>query len=240
MTFPKKIEVCPIVDSVVEIRFSADIFANAVFGLIYSKLQKDFPKAQKLPILQIPEQIRESDPGLKFKPHYLLMGEDYSVQVGPDVLAINSNSPYKGWSKFSKTIFGVLENVFSLGVINSVSRLGIRYTNFFDNTDVYNKINLKISINDGQLNYTNTLFKTEIQRNNFTNILQISNNSEINREGLLSKGSIIDIDTYKEYAGNNFFLTSYKEEIENGHNAEKSLFFSLLTQEFLNELNPTY
>ena len=53
----------------------------------------------------------------------------------------------------------------------------------------------------------------------------------------LKKGSVIDIDTYIE---NSNIKNNMKELIEEGHIAQKELFFSLLKPEFLQELNPEY
>lgn len=72
MDLPKTIDPCPIVDALLEIRFQTLTHPNAVFGLIYNELQKDFPKVENLPILQLPDAIRASDPNFKFKPQYKL------------------------------------------------------------------------------------------------------------------------------------------------------------------------
>ena len=70
MAAPKKITPCPIIESVVEIRFDSAIPAEAIFGVVYNAFNDIFPnKPINLPILQIPEQIRNSDPNLQYKPH---------------------------------------------------------------------------------------------------------------------------------------------------------------------------
>ncbi|MFH2124995.1 MAG: TIGR04255 family protein, partial [Pseudomonadota bacterium] len=68
-TLPKKITPCPLLEAVSEIRFSSKIEGAAVFGMLYEKLKSDYPgDVKKLPILQLPEQVRASEPSLKFKP----------------------------------------------------------------------------------------------------------------------------------------------------------------------------
>ena len=240
MEIPKKIDSCPIVDSVVELRFSSNIFPNAVFGVIFKCLQNDFPKVEKLPILQLPEQLRDSDPNFKFKALYRLISEDgFSVQIGPEVLIIGAPIPYTGWDQYFQKIQLVVEKVFDTGVIEQVLRLGVRFINFFD-FDVFKKINLEISINDSTHNSLKTQLRTEIEKNGFFNTLNIANNAKQsignNQE---RNGSIIDIDTFKEYDKSDF-RGIYKTEIINAHNSEKEIFFSLLKTDYLKTLNPSY
>lgn len=240
MRIPKKIEICPIVDSVVELRFKSSIFPNAVFGLIFNSLQKDFPRVEKLPILQLPEQLRDSDPNFKFKAQYRLISEDgFSVQVGPDVLVMGSPIPYPGWESYSQKIKLSIEKVFETGVIEQVLRLGVRFINFFE-IDIFEQINLDISINNSSHKTPNTQIRTEIVENGFFSTLNIANNAKQaignNQERI---GSIIDIDTFKKYKEIDF-RNIYESEIETAHNSEKEIFFSLLKTDYLKTFNPYY
>ena len=88
----------------------------------------------------------------------------------------------------------------------------------------------------------NILVRTEIRDcDDFIDTVQITNSamykSPFNTDTLL--GSLIDIDSFKEY-GNNYFLENLESEINKVHTCEKNMFFSLLTEEFLNSLNPVY
>lgn len=234
MNLPKNINPCPIVDALFEVRFTSKINANAVFGLIYSVLQKDFPTVETLPILQLPDIVRASDPNLKYKPYYKISNDRFVIQIGPDVISISSFPKYLGWELFSKTIFDVLSKIESIGIINLIERIGIRYINFFE-TNIFEKVNLKVCIGTDNILYKNTIVRTEIDQGDFSSTLQIANNAAIN--GKL--GSIIDIDTFATKNLESFF--SKKIDLINaGHLKEKELFYSLLKSEFLNTLNPIY
>lgn len=234
MSLPKQISPCPIIDALLEIRFVPNIHQNAVFGLIYNALQEDFPKVDNLPVLQIPEPIRNIDPNLKFKPYYKITNEEYVVQIGPDVLSIASFPKYTGWNKFFTVISEVLNKIEETRVIKNVSRVGIRYINFFDD-DIFNKINLNVQLNNSIIDSRSTVVKTEIIQMEYISTLQIAN-SVINDERV---GSIIDIDTSINNQLDDFFRN--KEYIINkGHEFEKELFFSLLKDDFLESLNPEY
>ncbi len=234
MKLPKVIEPCPIVDALFEIRFIPKTHPNAVFGMVYNVLQEDFPEVKNLPILQLPEAVRTTDPNLKFKPHYRISNQNFVTQIGPDVLTISSFPAYVGWGNFSIQIFKILDKIQKIGIINSVIRIGIRYINFF-NDDIFQNINLKISFRDNDIEYKNTIVRTELEEGNFKSSLQVANNANYENKS----GSIIDIDTSTESNLDNFFKE--KEVIINkGHAIEKDLFFSLLKDDFLQTLNPTY
>lgn len=234
MKQPKNITPCPIVDALLEVRFTSKINANAVFGLIYSVLQEDFPEVETLPILQLPDFVRASDPNLKYKPYYKIANANFVIQIGPDVISISSFPKYLGWKSFSETIFDVLSKVENVGIIDKVVRVGIRYINFFE-TNVLEKINLKLSLGANDILYRNTIIRTEIEQENYISTLQVANDARV--DGKL--GSIIDIDTFSTKGLETFFLD--KTNIINaGHSKLKELFYNLLKPEFLATLNPTY
>lgn len=235
---PKSINPCPIIDAVIEIRFEVNLFSNAVFGIIYKEFQSEYPEVEKLPILQIPEQVRDNDPNFKYKPHYKIYNSNYAVQIGSDVISFCSKIPYKGWVDFSKNAFTFLEKLFGLKIITKINRLGLRYVNFF-NSDIYNKTNLQLIISDENVISKNLTIRTEILKNDFVNLVLFANNVQILIEGINSTGSIIDIDTFKEFNDNNF-IQNYQNEIVQAHKIEKEIFFSLLNSKFLTTLNPVY
>lgn len=240
MSLPKRIEVCPIVDYIIEVRFSSKIYSSAIFGIIYNTLKEDFQKVEKLPILQLPEQLREEDPAFQFKPHYKITDGKYAIQIGPKVISISSPMPYIGWEEFSKIVYMCLEKVFRLELIEKVHRLGIRVINFFDEIDIFNNVDLALHINQEKKDLLNTTVRIEIPHSSFKNTLQITNNANrTNENGSITNGSVIDIDTHKNYEDESF-LKNYISEINEGHDVEKEFFFSLLKGEFLKSLKPVY
>ena len=234
MALPKAISPCPILDAVFEIRFTTKIHPSAVFGMIYNILQADFPKVENLPILQLPEALRAADPNFKFKPHYRISNQYFVTQIGPDVLTISSFPEYAGWDRFSKQIFTILESIEKASIIDTVLRIGIRYINFFDN-DIFKNIDLKICIGKDDIAYKNTIVRTEIEQESYKSSLQVANNVNHNTK----LGSIIDIDTFTESNLTNLFQNK-EHLISDAHTKEKELFYSLLKEDFLKTLNPTY
>lgn len=241
---PVSLKNCPIVDAVVEIRFTTEIVAPAVFGMAYTVLKKDYPKYQKLPILELPEQIRAMDSNFKGKPHYKLMeagsGKSF-IQIGPDVISISPTMPYAGWKIFSNAAFEVMEKLIKAGLILGVERIGIRYTNFFEGMDIFKKVNLSVTYNNNPIDFKNTILRTEIEDSGFLNTLQVTNNASRRKENrLASKGSLIDVDTFKMYKNEILSISNLTQEINDGHNIEKKIFWNLLGEELKSELQPTY
>jgi uncharacterized protein (TIGR04255 family) len=236
---PKRITPCPILEAIVELKFSSAVLPDAVFGILYQEFSKDFSgKIDKLPILQIPEPIRAVDPNLMYQPHYKLTAGNLTFQIGPRVTSLSNFKEYMGWETFSMKLKEVFLRLEKLQVVKTVERLGIRYINLFKE-DVYNDINLRILMNDAPLKTVRTTLRAEIETDGFKSTLQIANGATAKVQNQTMKGSIIDIDVTCQAFEENFF-GDMESILEKGHHIEKELFFSLLRKEFLSSLNPEY
>lgn len=236
---PIKIDPCPIIEAIVDIRFETNMPADAIFGIIYKSFRDEFDdKVEKLPILQIPESIRSQDPNFRFQPHYRFQKENYLLQLGPRVINFINQESYLGWSAFYARIKDSLSKIQALELVTKINRLGIRYINMFS-FDIYDRINLGILMNGARLQANQTTVRTRIQTGNFTTNLQIANNAKVTTTKVLKTGSIIDIDTYIE--GENLPIFSNPDkEIGDAHNEEKRLFFDLLKDDLIAEMKPVY
>jgi uncharacterized protein (TIGR04255 family) len=242
MNLPNRIEQCPIADYIIEVRFSTDVPKGAVFGIIYNSLKEDFKDVKNLPILQVPEQLRGTDPDLIYKPHYRISDGSYTIQIGPNVFTISSPIPYAGWTEFSQKVRECLEIIQQINVIKKVERLGMRVINFFENINIFENIDLVLTINNEQTELINSTIRMQVESNEdtFISSLQLSNSAgKETPQGKIS-GSVIDIDTFKNYNDEGSFYDDFSKEIQTGHDIEKNLFFSLLKQDFLESLNPIY
>jgi uncharacterized protein (TIGR04255 family) len=132
---------------------------------------------------------------------------------------------------------GALQKIDNLGIIENVERFGLRYINYFPE-DILENIDLKVYINDKKPESKNLILRLEMQRDKFTQILQIAQPTTVSgRPNEL--GSIIDIDIVMENSTMDFFKDA-DILLEDAHNKEKLLFFSLLKPTFLEKLNPIY
>ncbi len=236
MTLPKKITPCPIIEALVEIRFIPKLPDEAVYGILYNELKGYYSNFEKLPILQIPEEIRKKDPSFAFKPLYKMTSDNYSLSIGHRVATLGCNSSYKGWDDFFKRLETTVETIKSVGLTDKILRVGIRYINFFD-LNIFDKINLNITKEDSQFTPEQLNIRAEVKSGRFTNTLQISDRVEIVKGNKVHKGSIIDIDTFIE---DNDLHADLITTIKEGHQKEKELFFGLLEKEYLDSLDPEY
>ncbi len=240
MSLPNKISPCPISEAIVEIRFDSSFPPDAIYGVVYNAFKENFPKPQNLPILQIPEPIRLQDPALRFKPYYKLTNSGFIFQIGPKVCTLSSIKEYAGWTAFLVKIRDSFKRLFDLEIIDKVTRLGIRYINFFEADDIFDKVNLKISMGSEPFQSEHTIIRTSIKSGEFISNLQISNKVILNQGGKNQEGSIIDIDVVAIDIPQEDIKNKIIELVEKGHYEEKKLFFSLLEKSFLATLNPEY
>lgn len=238
MKIPRKINPCPIIEAIVEIRFESNVPPDAVFGVVYNEFKEEYTKVEKLPILQLPEVLRTKDPNLKYQPYFKLIHENYLLQIGPNVLSIVNVTDYVGWSTFSSKINDTFVKIGELGFISKASRLGIRYINFFE-VDIFENINLTFSLAGNPFVSEQITFRSTLTTGKFLSNLHILNKGNVTVKNVSKSGSIIDIDTYIQDEENNIF-SNILELLEVGHKEEKNLFFKLLKDDFLKKFNPEY
>jgi len=238
MKIPKRINPCPIIEAIVEMRFESILPPDAVFGVIYNEFKNEYTKVDKLPILQLPEVLRTRDPNLKYQPYYKLSHENFLLQIGPNVLSIVNINDYVGWDIFSSKIKDTFTKIYNLRFISEIIRLGIRYINFFE-SDIFENINLKFSLSREPFFSDQITFRSTIKTGKFSSNLQILNKGNITVKNISKTGSIIDIDTFVQNAKTDIF-SNISELLENGHEEEKKMFFKLLNEDFLNNFNPEY
>lgn len=234
MKLPKSLNPSPIIESIVEFRFSTNLHHSAVFGVIYNSLKDDYPNVLELPIMQLPEQIRKNDNTLKSKPYFMIHSDDgIKVQIGPSIISISSPKKYIGWEKLHEIITKIITSIKQLDIIDNFTRIAIRYIDFFE-IDIFEKIKLGISWDNTAIKDNNKYIRTEINQDDHIHILQISNNALSDTK----KGSIIDIDTVIE--NNEIDFEHLDDYLNVLHESSKSLFFDLLKDEFIETLNPSY
>lgn len=238
---PSKLENCPIIDSVLEIRFDSAFDRNIVFPIIYSAISNDFTPPIALPIIQIPEDIKAQDPNLFYQAYYRLILKDnpnVSMQIGPRMIAFCLSQNYTGWDFFRSFVTKYVEIIQKTKVIKKVIRMGFRVINFFD-WDIYKKgIELKISLSNKEIPYTETVLKTKFITGNYESTVNIINSANLTNAQTKRSGSVIDIDTYTIQCDN--FFENVSHYMDEAHAAEKAIFFDILTDDLINFLNPTY
>lgn len=238
---PKEISPCPIIDALSEVRFQPSTDLDAVYGVLFSEFRKGFPETDKLPITEMPQQIREADSSLRWQPHYRMRSDQFSLQIGPRVLSVSVRGTYCGWHKFREVIHQVVNGLRDSEVVESIDRVSVRYVNFFENTNIYKNLRLGVNSTEeiGELTAGTFQIQTEIPDKHSGAIRKLNIHNAViaqNDNGQSRPGSVIDIDSIDASAT----IDDIEEKIESAHEKEKMLFFALLKQEFIDSLNPKY
>ncbi|MDQ3181202.1 MAG: TIGR04255 family protein [Acidobacteriota bacterium] len=239
MTLPKQINPCPINEAVVGIKFESSLPSDAIFGVVYNQLKDSYQTVEQLPILQIPEAVRNNDPNLIFQSHYRLSRENFAVQLGPKVFSIAIIENYTTWQNYLNEIQSVFKKIGDIGFITNVSRVGLRYINFFE-SDIWGKLKVNVKIIEKEIADEEVFVRTVLQRDEFKVLLQTGNRLNLERNNeFVSRVSIIDIDTFIQEDDIKFF-ENLPAILEKAHGIEKELFFGLLKEDFLESLSPEY
>lgn len=241
MKIPSKIEPSPLVEAVVDVRFMPDIPPAAVFGYVHGLLKGRYGDISGLPILQVPEEIREKDPNLIFQPYYRMVNKPFVLQLGPRVFNLAALDPaYPGWNSFRNEICGIFGALSENGVIGDIARVGIRYINFFE-FNVFEVTNFFVALGDTSLSNHKTLLRVQFSDDGFETTVQVTNDGNLRIGKQPKRGSVVDLDTYylrpplveKRDQG-------FLDLIEIAHRILKQRFFSGLKKEFVASLNPQY
>jgi uncharacterized protein (TIGR04255 family) len=240
---PKKLETDLILSAIFELRFSSKIPSEAIFGMCYQVVAKKYPGvgAVRLPITQLPDVVRDSDPNLMYQPHHHLDIDGRGVGIGPKSIQFSVQKPYIGWLKWSNFILELLPDFIKLDIFENIERTGLRYLNFTEkNLSATAKMN--ISIGSVTITHQPMTFRAEIQEKDHTVVLNLINNAivEVPPSNRLL-GSVIDIDVFKEVNTSATTFQGNAEEILNrSHEIEKKLFFEMLQPDFIATLGPSY
>ncbi len=241
---PTSLGKSPLLEALFEIRFQASRPAagDLLPGILYSKLQDQYPDVISLPFSKVPRDLRDSDANFLYQPSHRLVGRNCSIQIGDRVLAL-AVQIYPGWSNFKMQAEQLLSSGENTGLIEAVERYSFRYINLIpapDGQPQLNLLNAKIELGEAPPLERGFQLRAEFDDVEFTSVVQVVPNSsaQVNGRDEVS-GLIVDIDTQRSNENANFFEDK-SQLLEDGHSALKRLFFSLISDQTLQQLEPSY
>jgi uncharacterized protein (TIGR04255 family) len=124
----------PIVEVVCEFRFIPDTeWDLTVPGLLYDKLQADFPKKGMLRTVEsrvgTDEDALRQQVSFGERVRFLQEDEKAFIQVAPNWLAVNHLKPYPQWENFRPLIRRGFETYVEVAQPRGLQRIGLRYIN---------------------------------------------------------------------------------------------------------------
>ena len=248
---PIRLRENPIVDCVIEMRFSAttESAGDVLPGILFQKFGKQFPKIERTHTADLPRPIRMSDPNLRALPVVLLEGEGARVGVGDTGLQLVFRRPYPGWSVVQALAQSVFGHALESGVITSGERLSICYKNLISQReDEYDLSPLEIDFRIGRNlkpRGPGTNLRTEFELEGTVSIVQIQSGVRIAASALGFKpepdsfsGLLVSVDTI--LAGSFNSQSELNERLRKIHDIEKSIFFSVVTEDTVKRLGPEW
>lgn len=232
---PKKLEKNTVIESSLDLRcnFSQPIEVVAV-SLLNNYSDKALNGLERLPTMDIPEVVRNNDPNLKNAPLYQISTERMVLQISKYGVRYVNKSPYPGWPVFEGGLNEFLNFIISSKTVSFVERIGLRYINFLhaDAAQV-----CKISFNSGigldriQFNHVDVF-----RKDHFIIKTVIANEAKLNN---VIRGSVLDIDVSCSDSFEPLY-DNFASRIEEMHSICRQTYFSSLSNDFLEDLGPSY
>lgn len=228
----------PIIDSIVEIVFDSNVPSQALVGIIYQEFKDDFKNIQNLPILQMPTELRAQTPELAAQPNYRLVGSDFTLSIGEGVIYIGcvidrAEKQYPGWEVFGKFAHKIVKYLVDSELILSVTKAGVRYVNFFDQTGVIDKTNVTLEAAGKPVDSQKTNIYYESGEGEKILKVQMAGEATINSPFFgIVQGSIVDITTYQLGSPS---LDDVRGVIEALHIYAEDTFFDIVKSKILPE-----
>jgi uncharacterized protein (TIGR04255 family) len=225
----------------VELRFESETPADIVVALIYNAVRGTWGEGQVTPIAQLPKEVIALQPELKFQASRRWVQEDKGryLNAGPYAITVGMTNFESGQVLISLVgdTFRSVESIFG-----RVTRLGLRYVNFFEAENVFEKAALKVSLRGEVLGKDPTYVRAELDKGKFVCALQVMHPANAEGQGKKKRtGSVIDIDVSTKpttaIAPNVAPIVEYLGEM---HKYAEQAFFSTLSDEYVATLKPEY
>lgn len=234
---PTKIDPCTIIDTVLEIRFESEISWSLLPGIFSLAIKNDFEKVVTLAVNEVPESVRQSEPKLQFQPHLEFLAHDCKVRLGPKLMSLNFSADYPRWSVVRQKMHGLVESLKTVFESFKITRLGLRYVDFFDGEFSPN-LRLAVKIDEETIAPPALTTVMILQKDIFT--CRIEMHSKAKKQNHPTDGTVLDVDisTKGDQCGT---LADCLTWYDKAHLLNKKVFFGLIKEDVLkNQFNPVY
>ncbi len=191
-------------------------------------------------VTNIPREIRDRDPNLRFVPTTHYSDGKFILGVGDHVLNLSSPvSAYPGWEDFGSEISHMLTLLNNERIISEVERIGLRYINFFPGANMWAHIRAKVSLDDNPMPSDDLFLRTKTVDGLLECNTQIAHPAYAKTGQTVQAGSTIDLDasTQEVHDTSPQAMVVLTDQL---HALEKRVFFGLLSPDFLATVNPVY
>ncbi len=240
---PKKINPDYIRDAIVQIRFLPKVHSEAVFGLVYGSIDDTYVVNEG----KLPPNTNHLDFALKIDTTPEFFNDKIRVQIQPYTFVFNIKAGigYIGWDSYFSEITRFLKQVKSEEIFDKIDFVGLRYISQYQNRDLGEIVDFKFGFGLPQITSKTYSFKSEFEFEGSRVILNLHNklpanniiNNIIINETLMTHVDI-DVNKRKEFSGSEIELVL--EEIDNLHQLEKKVFWSIIKDSYKKEIEIIY
>lgn len=236
-----------IVEATFEMRFQSTnaALSDLLPGILFAEFKGRFPRALRLPASELPRQLQQTDPDLKYAPRQGLANDTFQVLMGDCVLQISNRRPYIGWAEFKPMILSILVVLERENLVKDVERFSLKYTNVIEAKDVNDikeqnfYIRLRAELGGHDLTSQLTIIRTEVHTKGYINIVEIAPTTKIrvSKDAQIG-GLMVSVDTIHNNPPS--FFGNRESLLDAAHDMEKEIYFGILTQETIDRHGPVY
>lgn len=236
---PERITPCPILEAILEVRFSSLDSWPEIIAKVKERIGARFSSEEVLPLSHVPEDQRVGNPNLMYLPLIKLRGDKFLVQVGPRVFSlVTKANEYSGWGLLRNELVKLFHEFEDAGFVDVVERVAVRYLNYFDE-DVFPHLKMGASLSGKSFESKNLSIMTSFAHDAFVVQLNVTNCALVSSEGNQKVGSIVDLDVWAQHPKSSS-LSDTLGVFDQAHQLEKKVFFGLIKDDFLKQLNPYF
>jgi uncharacterized protein (TIGR04255 family) len=245
MKLPQKLAKQPLVEAIFEMRFKSQAAVSSILpGFLFTKLAGK-KSIERLPAAELPQQMRNIDPNLQYAPLVRIHWDAFMILIGDRSVGLACKFPYLGWSAFKPAILNLVELIKEASVIESVERMGLKYTNVIPSElgDVSALVKFELKVGKHNAAKDNFQIRVEVPKDDLLQIVQIIALATATFPDRTSRSGVnLDIDTVAMTANIPFpeFADKLPDRIEAAHRACKVMFFDCLKPETIKKLEPSY
>ncbi|MDR0603958.1 MAG: TIGR04255 family protein [Bacteroidales bacterium] len=247
MSLPRKLNPDNLKDTLVEIRYAQGIPQELILGFASSILE---PLGyQYLPVpnqtiniaLDINPQIAF---GAGINSGGFFIKDDVRIQFISNQVVFNCMADkYAGWEKYFQIISDIISNLFDKKAIKDFNRVSVRYISEFKNIDIYRGIKGTVDLSNAGLKLDNSILRLVDESDNLKTYVTLTNKARrisASPQGQkIIEASLIDINVYENFNPVSD-LNILINKLNQIHAKQKEVFFGLISDDFLNTLNPEY
>lgn len=221
-------------DAVVSISYVSDYNVRYISNKILTAINDNNDN----PFVEIPTKDKSvANESLSYKDSndkVLLANSVYRMLISENSVTFNFTQKYPGWTDYSGLINKVLNSVSQV----KLQGVYLQYMSCFENTDIFKALDGTIKLN--QLpNFNGSVFNFSCNCNMEDKTIseatiKLTNNKQ------MQNGTVSIIEVAIAGKTGDYQLEECLQLLSECHKFEKHLFFLLLSEEFINTLNPHY